>query len=140
MASLVAAEGQASSVADGTLTPDSFLSTSQERSPGVLKVDVEGAERAVLKGGIGILSTPAPPVLLLEMEDTQSARHGTSKAEIQEMLRRLGFVAFQLRGCRWVACDDVRQARCRNILWVNPAVGAHRVRMRAARLADGSSA
>ena len=122
-----------------TLTLDSFLSTSRERSPGVVKVDVEGAERAVLKGGTGILSGAAPPILLLEMEDAQFARHGTSKAEVQETLRKLGYLAFQLRGRRWVACEDARQARCRNILWVNPAFGTHRVRMRAAGLADTSS-
>lgn len=139
-ASLAAEGGDASSVPCHTITLDRFLSERTERPPTVVKADVEGSEKAVLVGAVDLLSSRRPPMLLLEMKEGHFARHGTSKAEIQERLFRLGFVAYQLKGRRWIACRDVREARCRNLFWVNPSSDAHRVRVRAAGIRDGFDA
>ena len=100
--------------------------------PILMKVDVEGAEKVVLEGAAGILSGSHPPMLLLEMEDEQFGRHGTSKRDIQSLLSRWGYAAYQLRGRRWVACGDIREAPFRNIFWAVPTHDPHRVRLRAA--------
>ncbi|MCX5736700.1 MAG: FkbM family methyltransferase [candidate division NC10 bacterium] len=63
--------------------------------------------------------------------------HGTSKREIQEMLSRLGYAAYQLWGRRWVACEDIREARFRNIFWAIPTSDLHRARLRAADILRG---
>ena len=137
VASLAAPEGHVSQVTCRTVTLDRFAEEDGERLPTLMKVDVEGAEKAVLEGAAGILSGSHPPMLLLEMEDEQFGRHGTSKREIQEMLSRLGYAAYQLRRRRWVACDDIREARFRNIFWAIPTSDPHRARLQAAGIPQG---
>lgn len=132
VASLAAPEGHVSRVTCRTLTLDRFAEEEGERLPTLVKVDVEGAEKAVLEGAAGILSGSQPPMLLLEMEDEQFGRHGTSKRDIQRLLSQYGYAAYQLRGRRWVACDDVREAPFRNIFWAIPTHDLHRARLRAA--------
>jgi FkbM family methyltransferase len=137
VASLAAPEGHVSQISCRTLTLDRFADEDRERPPTLMKVDVEGAEKAVLEGATGILSGSRPPMLLLEMEDEQFGRHGTSKREIQEMLSRLGYAAYQLRGRRWVVCGDILEARFRNIFWAIPTSGLHRERLQAAGIPQG---
>ena len=137
VASLAAPEGHVSRVTCRTMTLDRFAEEEGERLPILMKADVEGAEKAVLEGAAGILSGSHPPMLLLEMEDEQFGRHGTSKREIQEMLSRLGYAAYQLRRRRWVACDDIREARFRNIFWAIPTSDPHRARLQAAGIPQG---
>ena len=132
VASLAAPEGHVSRVTCRTLTLDRFAEEDGERLPILMKVDVEGAEKVVLEGAAGILSGSHPPMLLLEMEDEQFGRHGTSKRDIQSLLSRWGYAAYQLRGRRWVACGDIREAPFRNIFWAVPTHDPHRVRLRAA--------
>jgi FkbM family methyltransferase len=132
VASLAAGESQKSSVACTTLTLDGFVSEFDERLPTLVKADVEGSERADLMGAVQILSSRRPTMLLMEMKEGNLARHRTSRAEIQEIMVRLGFAAFELKGRRWVACRDVRQAQNRNVFWMNPSDAAHRERVQAA--------
>jgi FkbM family methyltransferase len=125
------------SVACRTLSLDGFVADGTERPPTVMKIDVEGSEKTVLDGAVGLLSGPTPPMFLLEMEDDQFARHGTSKLEIQAMLFRLRFAAYQLVGRRWVFCRDVGTARSRNVFWASPASELHRARLQAAGISRG---
>ncbi len=136
VAHLAALDRRMSSVTCDTVTLDRFRSECNEPPPIMMKVDVEGAEKAVLMGGRGILSSATPPMLLVEMEDEHFANFGTSSAEIQDLLSPLGFTAYHLQGRRWLHCRDLCHARSRNVFWANPSSETHRARMRAAGIED----
>jgi len=108
-----------------TVSLDKFLVEQGLRPPDFLKIDVEGAELAVLKGAAGILAD-FRPLLLVEMEEKNLQAAGASKAAIQELLGGYGYRAAHLRKGRWRLIDDVAEARGRNIFWFNPAVPKHR--------------
>jgi FkbM family methyltransferase len=57
----------------------------------VAKLDVEGAERAAIRGAARHLAEGNPPVLLLEATNSQLRRFGSSQAEVAEELQRLGY-------------------------------------------------
>ncbi len=59
----------------------------------VIKMDVEGAEHAVLEGARRILETQKP-VLLLELTDTALKMQGTSANETLEFLQTLGYYIY----------------------------------------------
>ena len=63
---------------------DGLMAAGDLRPPDLLKIDVEGAEAAVLKGGLGILRAHHPKVFL--------ATHGLSEhSECLAILRDLGY-------------------------------------------------
>lgn len=61
-----------------------------------VKIDSEGLELAVLRGGRRLLARGAPAILI-ELHVEQLARHGGSLAELLAELDRQGFTAFDLR-------------------------------------------
>lgn len=132
VATLAPTSSQTSSIQCEQLSLDHFLNSSGERPPNILKADIEGAETSMLKGASLILQSANPPILLLEMEEEQFARHNTSKREIHEILSPRGYIPFELKGRRWFRCPDVCSARNRNILWIIPSLDAHRARARQA--------
>ena len=56
------------------------------------KLDVEGAEGAVLSGAHRMLSEHSPPVWQLELVDRFSRRFGWTRAEVVEFLRSCGYM------------------------------------------------
>ena len=134
VATLAPTAAQISFVKCKKIPLDRFMADESEAHPTFIKADVEGSEKAVLDGAEKILTGAEPPMLLLEMEDEQFARHGTSKFEIQALLARNGYHAFQIAGRRWISCHDIQAARCRNIFWLNPAAPLHRARAKGANL------
>lgn len=64
--------------ADGRATPD------------LLKIDVEGMELEVLKGGRALLAAAEPPLLVLEAQPKHLEAAGTSYAELCAFLREAG--------------------------------------------------
>lgn len=70
----------------------------------LLKIDVEGAELAVLNGGEGTLGTHRP-VILSEIEDRHTRRYGHGAEEVFAWLAERGWVAhvYDRRGLREVA-------------------------------------
>ena len=108
-----------------TVSLDKFLVEQGLRPPDFLKIDVEGAELAVLQGAKSLITTHTP-LLLMEMEEKNLAAAGASKAAIQEVLAGYGYRAAHLRKGRWRLIDDVAQARGRNLFWFNPALPQHR--------------
>jgi FkbM family methyltransferase len=108
-----------------TVCLDKFLVEQGLRPPDFLKIDVEGAELAVLKGAQNLMAA-YKPLLLLEMEEKNLKAAGASKADIQELLGGQGYRAAHLRRGRWRLIDDVAQARGRNLFWFNPALPKHR--------------
>jgi FkbM family methyltransferase len=84
-----------------------------------IKVDVEGAEWHVLRGGTDFFSRG--PALLIELVDDWLRRYGHDTAECVDLLRRYGY-----RFCRpigagrdgdWSALSDVRAAGAGNFLF-----------------------
>jgi FkbM family methyltransferase len=124
------------SVVCDTLSLDQFLQEHQEPPPMVMKVDVEGWEKAVLDGAERLLASPAQPMLLLEMEDAHFNLVGTSRREIEQGLSRLGYVPFRPKGRRWVVCQGFREVRARSIFWLCPSHPTHLERARAAGILE----
>ena len=61
----------------------------------VMKIDVEGAEERVIRGGLQILSDPraAPRLVMVELYDGNLAAFGTSISRVVEVLKGLGYSA-----------------------------------------------
>lgn len=80
----------------------------------LVKVDIEGAEAALLVGATKTLES-FRPVLMLELEDRHLARFGTDVAEVVADLGRLDYVPHTWQG-RWAPrrADD----GCRNVLFL----------------------
>jgi len=108
-----------------TVSLDKFLVEQGLRPPDFLKIDVEGAELAVLQGAQNLIATHTP-LLLMEIEEKNLRAAGASKATIQELLWDYGYRAAHLRKGRWRLINDVAETRGRNIFWFNPAIPKHR--------------
>jgi FkbM family methyltransferase len=80
--------------------------------PRVVKVDVEGAELAVLEGAKACLSR-ARPLLVLEHVDAAARLYGASSGALWDLLAGLGYTIFSVTGqgpyerARFLAEDDV---------------------------------
>ena len=65
-----------------------------------VKIDVEGSELAVLRGGATFLATRRP-LVLVELDEDMAARYGSSPDEAIELLGGLGFEPWKPAGRRW---------------------------------------
>jgi FkbM family methyltransferase len=65
--------------------------------PRLLKIDVEGAELAVLEGGRVLLSN-ARPMLIFEHVTSAAALYGTSSAAVWDLLTELDYEVFSATG------------------------------------------
>lgn len=108
-----------------TMPLDTFLHRHSYSPPRFLKIDVEGAELAVLKGGAGLLAHHAP-LLLLEMEDKTLGPAGVSKQDIADFLQLLGYQGAFLHKGRWHRLADISTAKGRNIFWFREDIPQHR--------------
>jgi FkbM family methyltransferase len=87
-----------------------------------VKVDIEGAEAALLAGARGTLERFAP-TLMLELEDRHLERFGTTVAAVRADLADLGYTALHHRpGAGWVPAVPGPSAP-RNVLFVPRARG-----------------
>ncbi len=77
------------------------------RVPRFLKIDVEGFEQEVLKGGMATLRDPNLKVLIIEL-NTFGSRFGVSDSELADLLQDCGFsfFAYQPRDRRLVELAD----------------------------------
>jgi FkbM family methyltransferase len=69
---------------------DDVLARHNGPAPDVIKMDVEGAEHAVLRGAAGTLATHRP-LLLLELNDPALRAQQSSSDEVLSLLRSLGY-------------------------------------------------
>jgi len=116
---------QASQEKCTTVSLDQFRGEQGLRSPDFLKMDVEGAELAALRGAEHILAH-SRPLLLLEMEEKTLKAAGADKAALANLLQGHGYQAAFLRKGRWYATREVEGVKGRNILWFDPASPKHR--------------
>ena len=68
-----------------------------ERRPGVIKIDVEGAELDVLRGARGVLSG-AQPVVLFEHVAAAARLYGSQSGALWDLLAELGYRVFAVTG------------------------------------------
>ena len=71
---------------------------SSGRAPNLIKVDVEGAERLVLRGAVSLLRLPAPsaPVWVIEYAPEHCSRFGYHPEELKATLATHGYDTFWL--------------------------------------------
>lgn len=74
----------------GQVTLDSLVATGGVEVPDLVKIDVEGAELAVLRGMTAILERHQP-IVLFEVDDAMSSKVEAQYLEIQEMLSGFGY-------------------------------------------------
>ena len=72
-------------------TVDHLVTTTQRR-PTHMKIDVEGAEEAVLRGAINTLTAPQAPVLFLELHNAFIRRRGGEPGKVLHLLEDFGYV------------------------------------------------
>jgi FkbM family methyltransferase len=80
-----------------------------------VKVDVEGAELAVLQGGTETLRRHQP-VLLLEIEHRHLDKYGVGSADLLRHLREYGYRPHRLWHGRWTEVSRITED-CRNYLF-----------------------
>ena len=69
----------------------------EDLTPSVIKIDVEGAELDVLRGGRALLAR-AHPLLIFEHVPQAARLYGAASAEIWELLEELGYRIFAVTG------------------------------------------
>jgi FkbM family methyltransferase len=68
-----------------------------ERTPHLIKIDVEGAELAVLEGAHGVLSQ-TKPLIIFEHVASAAALYGSSSGALFDLLVALGYETFSVTG------------------------------------------
>ena len=99
-----------------TTTLDLFLAQSGSPPPTFIKIDVEGLEGNVLLGARHILHGEQPPLLLVEMNDSE---------KIGAILTAAGYQGAYLHRRRWYPAQSPAQAKSRNMLWYRPDSRLH---------------
>jgi FkbM family methyltransferase len=94
----LASRGEASSVDARADLLDSLCSEVEACS--FVKIDAEGSELAVLRGGARFMSTRRP-LLLVELDDVMSARYGSSPQQVIAFLAGLGYELWKPQASEW---------------------------------------
>ena len=63
-----------------------------QRRPTHLKIDVEGAEKAVLHGATNTLTAPQAPILFLELHNALIRRRGDEPEKVLDLLEDFGYI------------------------------------------------
>lgn len=87
-----------------------------------VKADVEGAELAVLHGGIEVLKN-SQPTLLLEIEQRHLDRYDCRAEDVVDVVLAQGYSMHVWRGARWAPVCEI-DIECRNYLFVPPDSGS----------------
>lgn len=77
-----------------TITLDTYIKAKNIRHVSLIKIDVEGVEMSVLKGGNKLLQSKNAPDLIVEVFDIQLRRAGSSEEKLLSYLKRLGYKAY----------------------------------------------
>jgi FkbM family methyltransferase len=94
--SLFASSEHRVSTAVPVITIDEHVRVNGLRAVDIIKVDVEGAELDVLKGGAGLLSREDAPILFIEFNPSALELAGANTYELYLALNRLGYDCFEL--------------------------------------------
>ncbi|APE38754.1 hypothetical protein BOX37_26430 [Nocardia mangyaensis] len=84
----------------------------------VIKVDIEGAEYAMLCGAHAVL-TRHRPLWMLEIEERHLAKYGHRAADVVDLMASHGYAMYRWRGDQWQRCSHVSPT-ARNYLFRIP--------------------
>jgi FkbM family methyltransferase len=121
-------------LADGYYTPPTPITPSTEMTstmavtldglvdetglwPSHVKIDVEGAEAAVLQGGQRLLTGPRPPILFIELHNALIREQGGDPREVPARLHEAGYSAFGLDGAPVSAAELLATSLVRFAAW-----------------------
>jgi FkbM family methyltransferase len=107
-----------------TVALDQFSREMPWARPDFLKIDVEGAELAVLQGAAKTIGDFLP-LLLMEMEEKNLRAVGLTKGDIRDFLNNFGYQAAFLYKGRWYEAKELSRAPGRNLFWFNPDLASH---------------
>jgi FkbM family methyltransferase len=77
--------------------------------PTHVKIDVEGHEAAVIRGGRQVLSQPASPMLFIELHNTMIRERGDDPRESLSLLEDLGYKTFAVDGAAIAEGDILKR-------------------------------
>jgi hypothetical protein len=77
-------------------TLDKFVDENEIKKINYLKIDVEGYELNVLKGGINTLNKILPEIIQLELNPDCLKRNGIKEGEIRQFIEKNGYIYFSL--------------------------------------------
>ncbi len=80
-----------------SITLDDYYSLYNARMPSIVKVDVEGAELCVLKGGKKLLSRDDSPLLVLEICPSTLMGLGVEPGQIIELVKDYGYHLYSIQ-------------------------------------------
>lgn len=104
-------------------TLDEFCSASYIEKIDLLKIDVEGAELAVIKGGLTAI-TRFQPFLIVEIQADTSVGAGNCSKDVTSLLMSLGYKLFVIgRKAKLRAFQEADLAGFQNVLCVPRGVG-----------------
>lgn len=92
--SLVVESGEGMAVE--TVKLDDYLASGAAAAPDFVKIDVEGSEERVLRGGEGLFASPAAPPVMIEFNPEALVAGGSSDAALQHLLESYGYQCFLL--------------------------------------------
>jgi FkbM family methyltransferase len=89
----------------------------------LIKIDVDGHEYSVIRGGEKTFSRFRPP-LMMEWSPHQTVEFGHQPSELMQVLDELGYVPRSLEqkllsGTAWSALDDLPSGASRNVMFIH---------------------
>ena len=90
-------------------TIDDYCAKHAIRRIDLMKVDVEGAELMVFRGGQGLLAAAEAPIIMFETDEVLTARFQSSSMVIKSLLKQYGYDFFRYKGnaLEAVAVDEL---------------------------------
>lgn len=88
-----------------SMTLDSLARREKLDRVDVIKMDVEGAEWAALRGAAGLLGSPDPPVLVFEYNEVIARRSGWQLDDVKDLLERHNYKLHSLHKQRLTEFD-----------------------------------
>lgn len=89
-----------------TKTLDKLIQETTIKQIDAIKIDVEGAELSVLKGGLRTLKL-LKPLLLMELSDRTLTKQGSNSNQIWKLLTRLSYIIYEFNQ----SSEKLREAR-----------------------------
>jgi FkbM family methyltransferase len=80
-----------------TTTIDLFMAGTSGAGISLVKIDVEGWELPVFKGGMEYLSRPDAPVLMVEFTDDNARKAGFNCQKLYDLGRELGYTWYEIK-------------------------------------------
>lgn len=104
---------------------DSFLEENGVERVDVIKLDVEGAEERVLRGGHKLFSGAGAPIVFCELSDWTAVGTGSSAARVWDLLSSYGYGLYSIirtdDGYRLGSCDRRARIEYEDVLALKPA-------------------